>query len=87
MTNDSARVRVWFPNGNVINPDSIRLGLRDYGTKPVTISRLFNELKNCERPHKDQKNGQKKLAENIILTQEKEIEYMKQLIKYNDKSS
>jgi len=39
----------WFPHGCISNPDSIRLGLRDYGFLPDEWSTLFGEFKGFER--------------------------------------
>ena len=41
--------RVWFPNGNVNDPKSIRMGLHDYGAAPFAIKSAFELLKKWER--------------------------------------
>lgn len=46
--NTSVR-RVWFPNGNVNEPTSIRMGLHDYGAAPFAIQNAFALLKQWER--------------------------------------
>ena len=39
ITNDSTDIsrRVWFPNGNLLMPQTIRMGLHDYGSAPHAI--------------------------------------------------
>lgn len=41
--------RLWFPNGFVRYPRSLRLGLREFGFQPVAIHRAFIALKAFER--------------------------------------
>lgn len=43
------RQRVWFPNGKVNEPKSIRMGLHDYGAAPFAIQNAFALLKQWER--------------------------------------
>lgn len=45
----AAHRSVWFPNGNCMAPDSIRMGLRDYGAAPHAILAAFAQLKRWER--------------------------------------
>jgi hypothetical protein len=40
---------VWFPNGYIGNPRSLRLGMREFGFQPVAIHTAFNALKKFER--------------------------------------
>jgi len=41
--------RIWFPNGCIEKPDSIRLGYRDFGTQIKKFESTFNEIKVFER--------------------------------------
>ena len=41
--------RVWFPNGSILRPSSIRMGLHDYGDAPGAIRLAFNQIKAWER--------------------------------------
>lgn len=43
--------RLWFPNGTVLDPATIRMGLRDYGGAPNAIQEAFDSLKAWERKH------------------------------------
>jgi hypothetical protein len=45
---DSIARRLWFPNGFVEHPRSLRLGLREFGFQPVAIHEAFNALKEFE---------------------------------------
>jgi hypothetical protein len=47
--NTDVQQRVWFPNGNVNDPKSIRMGLHDYGAAPFAIQNAFALLKQWER--------------------------------------
>lgn len=47
--NTDVQQRVWFPNGNVNDPKSIRMGLHDYGAAPFAIQSAFALLKQWER--------------------------------------
>jgi len=40
--------RIWFPNGNCFMPDTIRMGLHDYGSAPHAIKQAFSLLKQWE---------------------------------------
>lgn len=40
--------RLWFPNGSTLQPESIRMGLHDYGSAPAAIRHAFNSLKAWE---------------------------------------
>ena len=44
----SAR-RLWFPNGFIGQPASLRLGLREFGFQPIAIQHAFAALKAFER--------------------------------------
>lgn len=44
--------RVWFPNGSSFVPETIRMGLHDYGTAPHSIQVAFSHLKKWERDNK-----------------------------------
>ena len=46
---DAAHRRVWFPNGSSSAPETIRMGLHDYGTAPNSIQIAFSHLKKWER--------------------------------------
>lgn len=46
---DGAHRRVWFPNGSSFAPETIRMGLHDYGTAPHSIQVAFSHLKKWER--------------------------------------
>lgn len=41
--------RVWFPNGTILKPKSIRMGLHDYGGSTTSIKETFGQLKAWER--------------------------------------
>ena len=41
--------RLWFPNGYLGRPRSLRLGLREFGFQPVAIHQAFNAVKAFER--------------------------------------
>lgn len=41
--------RLWFPNGSTLQPESIRMGLHDYGSAPAAIRHAFNSLKAWEK--------------------------------------
>lgn len=41
--------KIWYPNGSVSKPDTIRMGLYDYGTKPFAIKEAFNNIKSFEK--------------------------------------
>lgn len=41
--------RVWFPNGTILKPKSIRMGLHDYGGSTTSIKETFRKLKAWER--------------------------------------
>ena len=43
------QIRVWYPNGNIRNANSIRMGLHDFGEQPHAIKQAFSELKAFER--------------------------------------
>ena len=50
VLNESKRqIRVWYPNGNIRNANSIRMGLHDFGEQPHAIKQAFSELKAFER--------------------------------------
>ena len=50
VLNESKRqIRVWYPNGNIRNANSIRMGLHDFGEQPHAIKQAFSELKVFER--------------------------------------
>lgn len=40
--------RLWFPNGSTLQPESICMGLHDYGSAPAAIRHVFNGLKAWE---------------------------------------
>lgn len=40
---------IWFPNGCVFAPETIRMGLHDYGTAPHAIQIAFAQIKRWER--------------------------------------
>ena len=44
-----SRPRLWYPNGSILQPESIRMGLRDYGAAPEAIRLAFNRLKAWEQ--------------------------------------
>ena len=44
-----ASARLWFPNGSVLRPKTIRMGLHDYGEAPASIQTAFRRLKSWER--------------------------------------
>lgn len=44
-----ANPRIWFPNGTVLCPKSIRMGLHDYGRSLTSIKKAFRKLKRWER--------------------------------------
>lgn len=44
-----AAKRLWFPNGYIEQPSSLRLGLREFGFQPVAIQHAFAHLKAFER--------------------------------------
>lgn len=46
---DGAYRRVWFPNGTCIAPETIRMGLHDYGAAAHAIQVAFSHLKKWER--------------------------------------
>ena len=46
--NGQKPTRVWFPNGHVKNPSSIRMGLYDYGSQAHAIKQAFGWVKSCE---------------------------------------
>ncbi|MDD3884415.1 MAG: hypothetical protein PHW66_05705 [Gallionella sp.] len=46
--------RVWFPNGSSIAPETVRMGLHDYGTAPHSIQVAFSHLKKWERDNRSQ---------------------------------
>ena len=39
-----ANPRIWFPNGTVLYPKSIRMGLHDYGRLITSIKKAFRKL-------------------------------------------
>lgn len=43
--------RIWFPNGTISDPASIRIGLSDYGTKAYGIARMLNIISDFESKH------------------------------------
>jgi hypothetical protein len=45
---EDLETKVWFPNGSVLRPSSIRMGLHDYGTQPHAIKSAFSHLKKYE---------------------------------------
>ena len=47
--NDGAFRRVWFPNGACTTPETIRMGLHDYGAAAHSIQVAFARLKQWER--------------------------------------
>lgn len=47
--NDGAYRRVWFPNGSINSPETIRLGLHDYGASAYSTMQAFSKLKQWER--------------------------------------
>jgi hypothetical protein len=57
------QIRVWYPNGNIRNANSIRMGLHDFGEQPHAIKQAFSELKAFERQILNQKEG----SSNIII--------------------
>jgi len=40
---------VWFPNGSCFAPETIRMGLHDYGAAPYAIQVAFSSIKRWER--------------------------------------
>lgn len=50
VTSDTAEIsrRVWFPNGSLFMPKSIRMGLHNYGSAPHAIQQAFKSLKSWE---------------------------------------
>ncbi len=49
ITKDSHPLtKVWYPNGSLKSPGTIRMGLYDYGTKPYSIKEAFNNIKSFE---------------------------------------
>jgi hypothetical protein len=43
--------RIWFPNGTVTDPASIRIGLSDYGSKEYGIARMLQIIFEFESEH------------------------------------
>ena len=41
--------RLWFPNGSCCHPETIRMGLHDYGSAPFAIKSAYTRLKIWER--------------------------------------
>lgn len=50
---DASDLCVWFPNGHVEWPESIRMGLYDYGTQAHALKQAFGHIKSFERQHHD----------------------------------
>jgi hypothetical protein len=49
ITSDkSNNLKVWFPNGTVQDPDTIRMGLYDYGAQPSALKAIFGHIKEYE---------------------------------------
>ena len=46
-----SHARIWFPNGFVARPDTIRISLRDYGIKAFGIEKQVSATKKFERRH------------------------------------
>ena len=51
---DQNSSRVWFPNGMIHYPDTIRMGLRDYGYKAPAFRHAIDETKAWERKRASQ---------------------------------
>jgi hypothetical protein len=43
------KARLWFPNGSVLRPSTVRMGLNDYGISAFGIKTAFNAAKRWER--------------------------------------
>jgi hypothetical protein len=48
-SNNHPLTRVWFPNGSVNDPSTIRMGLYDYGSQPNALKTAFNLVKSYEK--------------------------------------
>lgn len=47
--NATSSTKIWYPNGSVLRPETIRMGLYDYGSKPHAIKYAFSDIKEFER--------------------------------------
>ena len=47
--NSVPSMKIWYPNGSVLRPETIRMGLYDYGSKPHAIKCAFKRIKQYER--------------------------------------
>lgn len=45
----SPDMRIWFPNGSICEPNTIRMGLYDYGAQAHSLKIAFDQLKAFER--------------------------------------
>lgn len=46
--NSIPTTKIWHPNGSVLKPETIRMGLYDYGSKPHAIKQAFKRIKQFE---------------------------------------
>lgn len=46
---DANSARVWYPNGHIDHPSTLRLGIREFGFQSIAIYEAFNQLKRYER--------------------------------------
>lgn len=49
LTLKSSSISIWFPNGCVLKPNTIRMGLNDFGEQPQSLKLAFAAIKAFER--------------------------------------
>lgn len=48
ISDKNQNLKIWFPNGTVQDPDTIRMGLYDYGAQPFALKKIFGYIKQYE---------------------------------------
>lgn len=47
-SNQYPKTKIWYPNGSIQNPETIRMGLYDFGSQPHALKHAFNHIKSYE---------------------------------------
>lgn len=65
-TNCKLSKRLWFPNGHISEPNSLRMGFRDFGFQPSAVYEAYTAVKVFERKQKIEKSELHRICAKLL---------------------